>query len=186
MIKIHKKLGNLAILIVIIAIIIPGQSLAFLGFDLSQNVGSLSALAFIGSDYSPWNKTVEISDPDLVLDFVSDNFIVASNISTVPQKTNVARKVVWVTATGYSSTKNQTDSTPFITASGTHVRDGVIAANFLPIGTVIKIPEVFGNKTFVVEDRMNQRYQNRIDVWFPEIESAREFGLKKVKIEIVS
>src|SRR4030042_3654518 len=37
--------------------------------------------------------------------------------------------------TAYSSTPEETDDTPFITASGNYVRPGVIAANFLPFGT---------------------------------------------------
>src|SRR3989338_6396754 len=37
---------------------------------------------------------------------------------------------VWVTA--YSSSPDETDDTPFITASGGDVRDGVMAAYFLP------------------------------------------------------
>ncbi|OGN19382.1 MAG: hypothetical protein A3F25_01565 [Candidatus Yanofskybacteria bacterium RIFCSPHIGHO2_12_FULL_45_19b] len=91
-----------------------------------------------------------------------------------------------VPASAYSSTPDQTDDTPFITAMGTHVRDGVIAANFLPLGTVIKIPELYGDKTFVVEDRMNKRYQYKIDLWFATRQAAKEFGVKQVKIEIVS
>jgi 3D (Asp-Asp-Asp) domain-containing protein len=97
-----------------------------------------------------------------------------------------AKKVFIVTATAYSSTPDQTDDTPFITASNTIVRDGVVAANFLPIGTEIRIPELFGNKIFVVEDRMHKRYWYRIDIWFPEKEMALQFGIKKVLIEIVS
>ncbi len=91
-----------------------------------------------------------------------------------------------VMASAYSSTPDQTDNTPFITAWGTQVRDGIIAANFLPFGTMIKIPELFGDKTFVVEDRMNRRYSHKIDVWFPERSQAMEFGNKKVKIEVVA
>ncbi|MDP3696818.1 MAG: hypothetical protein Q8R55_02175, partial [Candidatus Taylorbacteria bacterium] len=96
-----------------------------------------------------------------------------------------------VRATGYSSTPDQTDSTPFITASGTRVRDGIIAANVyqngrrLPFGTLVRIPEVYGDKIFVVEDRMNIRYKNNIDIWFPERSLAKTFGSKKVTIEIV-
>lgn len=100
-------------------------------------------------------------------------------------------KTYTVRATGYSSTPDQTDSTPFITASGTYVRDGIIAANVyangrrIPFGTLIRIPEVYGDKIFVVEDRMHARYKNNIDIWFPERQLAREFGSKKVTIEIV-
>jgi len=95
-------------------------------------------------------------------------------------------KTYIVRATAYSSTVDQTDSTPFITASGTYVRDGIIAANFLPFGTTVRIPEIYGDKVFVVEDRMNQRYWHNIDIWFPERGLAKEFGARKVKIEIVS
>jgi len=91
-----------------------------------------------------------------------------------------------VQATAYSSTPDQTDDTPFITASNTYVRDGVVAANFLPFGTKIKIPEKFGDKIFIVEDRMHKRFQNRIDVWFPDRKSALRFGYDKdVKIQIL-
>ena len=89
-------------------------------------------------------------------------------------------------ASAYSSTPDQTDSTPFITAWNTRVRDGIIAANFLPFGTQIKIPELYGDKIFVVEDRMSRRYTYKIDIWFPEREQALEFGNKKVKIEVVA
>lgn len=95
-------------------------------------------------------------------------------------------KTYTVRATAYSSTVDQTDSTPFITASNTYVRDGIIAANFLPFGTTVRIPEIYGNKLFVVEDRMHQRYWYNVDIWFPEREMAKEFGARKVRIEVVT
>ncbi len=106
--------------------------------------------------------------------------------SPITPRTYMPKTIYIVAATGYSSTPDQTDSNPFITAAGTHVRDGVAAANFLPFGTIFKIPELFGDKTFIVEDRMHGRYWLNIDIWFPEREMAKEFGLKKVKIEIIS
>lgn len=101
-------------------------------------------------------------------------------------KTKTQNKTIYVTVTGYSSTPDQTDDTPFITASGTYVRDGIVAANFLPFGTAIKIPELYGNKVFIVEDRMNSRYWYNVDVWFASRNLAKQFGVQKVKIEIVS
>lgn len=89
-----------------------------------------------------------------------------------------------VTATAYNSLPEQTDSTPFITASGTHVRPGVLAANFLPIGTRVKIPEYFGDQIFIVEDRMNPRYYKRLDIWMESVVDAREFGVRNVTIEV--
>lgn len=92
-------------------------------------------------------------------------------------------KTLWVTA--YSSTPDQTDDTPFITASGKRVRKGIVAINGLPFGTRIKIPDLFGDKVFVVEDRMHRRKKQNIDVWMPTREQALEFGRQKAVIEIL-
>ena len=87
--------------------------------------------------------------------------------------------------TAYSSSADETDSTPLITASGTRVRDGVIASNAFPLGTKIKIPELFGGKILTVEDRMHQRFTDRIDVWMPSKWQALNFGKKQVEVEII-
>ncbi len=91
---------------------------------------------------------------------------------------------VWVTA--YSSSVDETDSTPFITASGKQVGDGIIASNFLPFGTKVMIPEIFGNRIFTVEDRMHHRKKNFIDIWMPSKEMAKEFGIRKAGIYILT
>jgi len=91
----------------------------------------------------------------------------------------------YVHVTGYSSTPEQTDDTPFITASGTHVRPGTVAANWLPLGTKVQIPELFGDQVFVVDDRMNKRFNDRLDIWFSDIKSARSFGKHYTKIVIL-
>ncbi len=90
-----------------------------------------------------------------------------------------------VVITAYSSTPGQTDATPFITASGSYVRSGVVAANFLPFGTKIKLPEIFGDKIFTVEDRMHEDYNDRVDIWFPSKTEAIKFGSKISEIEIL-
>ncbi|MFZ2681707.1 MAG: hypothetical protein WAZ14_01265 [Patescibacteria group bacterium] len=89
-----------------------------------------------------------------------------------------------VTASAYNSVPEQTDDTPFTTASGTTVRHGVIAANFLPIGTLITIPDYYGDQIFVVEDRMNARYTNTIDIWMESVTDAKRFGRRAVKIHV--
>jgi 3D (Asp-Asp-Asp) domain-containing protein len=96
------------------------------------------------------------------------------------------RQILKSVITAYSSTPGQTDSTPFITAAGTMVRDGIVANNLLPFGTRIKIPELFGDKVFVVEDRMNKRKgANQFDIWFASTEEAKEFGAAITYIEIL-
>src|SRR3989344_7121472 len=90
---------------------------------------------------------------------------------------------VWITA--YSSTPEETDDTPFITASGTSVRDGVLATNLLPFGTEVLIPETFGDKVFTVEDRMHQRKTNNVDVWMASRSEALQFGRKYATIVVL-
>jgi len=104
-------------------------------------------------------------------------------ISDKPQPE--AKKSMSITVTAYSSTPDQCSGDPFITASGTRVRDGIIAANFLPIGTKVRFPEKFGNKIFVVEDRMSQRYWHHADIWIETKEQAKEWGVKHITIEIL-
>ena len=90
---------------------------------------------------------------------------------------------VWVTA--YSSTPEETDSTPFITARNTYVRDGIVAVNFLPFGTKLQIPEHFGDKVFTVEDRMHRRKTNFVDIWMPTKDEAKRFGISYTSIVIL-
>ncbi len=90
---------------------------------------------------------------------------------------------VWLTA--YSSSIDETDDTPFITASGQHVRDGIVATNFLPFGTKIQIPKVFGDKIFVVEDRMHPRKKGIVDIWMPSKQQALKFGSLKADIVVL-
>ena len=94
-------------------------------------------------------------------------------------------KVMKVLITAYSSSVDETDNTPLITASGNYVRPGVVAANFLAFGTRVRMPKIFGDKIFVVEDRLHQRYNDRIDVWFSTKEGALKFGQQISEIEIL-
>ena len=96
----------------------------------------------------------------------------------------IPKKTMYVTVTAYSSTEDQTDGNPYLTAVGTPVRDGIVAANFLPIGTVVRFPDKFGDKIFVVEDRMHEKYGLQVDIWTSEQEEAKKFGIQYLKIEI--
>jgi len=100
----------------------------------------------------------------------------------------VIKKVetIKVVITAYSSTPDQTDSTPFTTASNKTVADGIIANNMLPFGTKVRIPDLFGDKIFVVEDRMNRRKSDyHFDIWFSSRELAVNFGVKTAELEIL-
>jgi 3D (Asp-Asp-Asp) domain-containing protein len=91
-----------------------------------------------------------------------------------------------IVATAYSSTPDQTDNSPFTTANGKFVREGVAAANFLKFGTKVRFPDVYGDKIFVVEDRMAKRNSHKIDIWMESREQALQFGVKRVNIEILN
>ncbi len=101
----------------------------------------------------------------------------------VSQRNARFTKVISVTA--YNSLPEQTDDTPFITASNTRTRDGIVAANFLPFGTLVRIPEIYGDKIFIVEDRMNSKYYYHMDIWMEHYDDAVDFGLKALKIEVL-
>ena len=97
-----------------------------------------------------------------------------------------AVKKIKVTLTAYASVPEETDDTPFITASGKYVADGIIANNMLPFGTKVRIPDLYGDKIFVVEDRMNKKKSDyHFDIWMPSESSALNFGVKTVDIEIL-
>jgi 3D (Asp-Asp-Asp) domain-containing protein len=92
-------------------------------------------------------------------------------------------KTVWVTA--YTSDPDETSDHPLITASGGMVSDGVVAANFLPFGTQIEIPTLFGNKIFTVEDRTSAKFAGRVDVWMSNVGQAVKFGIQHAQIVIL-
>lgn len=104
-------------------------------------------------------------------------------------------KTVIVAATAYNSLAGQTDSTPCIPAMPKfdlckfYEENGFgnsIAANFLPLGTQVKFPDLYGDKIFVVRDRMNARYgYGRVDIWMHAKADAKAFGVKRgLKMEI--
>ncbi|MBI2415888.1 MAG: 3D domain-containing protein [Candidatus Kerfeldbacteria bacterium] len=85
----------------------------------------------------------------------------------------------------YSSTVAQTDASPTITASGTTVGHQTVATNCLPFGTRLKIPSLFGDRVFVVEDRMAPRHGcHSIDVWQPSTADALRFGKRLAVVQV--
>jgi 3D (Asp-Asp-Asp) domain-containing protein len=92
----------------------------------------------------------------------SYNALFLKPIGTQPKNTSPVK--IKVTITAYSSTVEQCDNDPFVTASGHTVKEGIIAANFLPFDTRVRIPAIYGDRVFVVQDRMNPKFNNRVDV----------------------
>jgi 3D (Asp-Asp-Asp) domain-containing protein len=132
----------------------------------------------------------------------------SSFVTTKPYGPNLAvRPMFQVRATGYNSQAAQTDSTPFITATGATTQLGIIAvsrdllADDIPYGSLVRLKDL-GNyhdgrgygkhqdfldeqEIFIVEDTLHWRKENQIDVWFPELSQAREWGVRQVELELV-
>jgi 3D (Asp-Asp-Asp) domain-containing protein len=120
--------------------------------------------------------------------------------------------VIVLNATAYNSLESQTDSTPFITATGETTRPGLVALSrdlleFIPYGSVVEILDIRpheGNPNgcgatmqtvrrletlpglrsgqFQVEDTMHSRKENQIDVWLEHLEDAKNWGVCEVVI----
>ena len=123
---------------------------------------------------------------DGVLVSSSDTVVPVLEPIIVPPVIEPAVQSKRVVVTAYSSTANQTDATPFTTANGTQVADGIIAANFLPFHARVRFPQIYGDKVFVVEDRMHPRFSGRVDIWMTSRAAAKKFGVKRnVLIEVL-
>ncbi|HKK53942.1 MAG TPA: hypothetical protein VJ926_00255 [Patescibacteria group bacterium] len=115
-------------------------------------------------------------------------------INRLPQNPNKEYKVVYtktMAVTAYNTGDvNQCWGDPCISANGENICKALAmgykrcAANFVPLGTRLNV-EGFGQ--CVVTDRMNSRYHYRVDIAMKKDENkeAKEFGLKRLKIEVL-
>lgn len=81
----------------------------------------------------------------------------------------------------YSATDDECGKADGITASGAIATEGrTIAADHLPFGTLVEID----GQIYTVEDRFGGGYDNRIDIFMNDVNSAWDFGrqLKIVRI----
>ncbi len=153
------------------------SALSFLFVFSAQNIQSQTTSSKFDVDFvNQKSDIVSIKKEE------NSNIIVDKDVLIGKSSPLVFKSIGKVKITAYSSTLDQTDDTPFIMASGKHVYVGAVASNFLPLGTKVKFPELFGDRVFVVEDRMNKRFNDRIDIWMPSKTEAKNFGLKKTEV----
>jgi len=110
-------------------------------------------------------------------------------------------------ATAYNSEAAQTDSTPFVTATGAATAPGVIAVSrdlldrHIPYGSLVRLRDLGtyrGNYSpgafqgvleaqdlFIVEDTLHRRKTQQIDIWFETLEEALAWGVRQVELEVV-
>ena len=142
----------------------------------------LVLFATLGVVSQPQNAQGSLAYQDSGLLTVQENSLLPSSLLPEPK----VAKTIKVIITAYSSTPEETDDTPFITAAGTTVRDGIIANNLFPFGTKIRIPELYGDKVFTVEDRMSSKKgYYHFDIWFSSKQAAKNFGAKLIQIEVL-
>lgn len=91
-----------------------------------------------------------------------------------------------LTVTSYRSIPAQTDSSPFITSIGerTHKNGVAVSQDLLKTGAVkygdIIFVEGYGFK--VVNDTMNPRIKNHVDMWVETYEQEKAVGVQKLSI----
>lgn len=130
-----------------------------------------------------FTNQIESSDSPVIIE---NSLLLAQNSPSLKiAEDESSKKTIKVLITAYSSSPEETDETPLITASGSYVRPGVLAANFLAFGTKVRLPKIFGNQIFIVEDRLHEKNNDRVDIWFPSKEEALRFGSQISEMEIL-
>ncbi len=177
-------------------------------------LGLVIALLITAFSVSPTQKT-ERAEP------VSVGLNITPQLDVLPQARNLAERQTTLNvtqgpvatpsftlrATGYNSLRSQTDSTPFITATGARTRVGVIAisrdllAKDIPYGSLVRIKDLgsyyngrgYGKfqawldrqELFIVEDTLHPRKRQQVDVWFETMSEALNWGVRQVEVEVV-
>ena len=143
---------------------------------------------------------------------ITPTAVVTSSARVLPEFHAVLQGPVanprWILrATGYNSLESQTDSTPFIPATGARTRPGIVAVSrdllgtALPYGSLVRIRDLgalntgngFGafqkmldaQQLFIVEDTMHARKTQQIDVWCEEYSTGIAWGVRKVEVALV-
>ncbi len=99
----------------------------------------------------------------------------------IPEEEPPKNNILIAEVTAYSSSLDETQGDPFITASGQRVRDGIIACSReYPFGTRFLIE----GKLYVCLDRLARKYDHRIDIWKPNKAEALQFGRRELPIEV--
>lgn len=191
MVKKARKYGKVAynkskILAIAISIfcslMFPHQSMA-----ATSNIGTSDDLFGQLEEPSP-NQMIKIQEYSILSANNENMEILVIGSGSFPQAKDKQPKKYVVSASAYTSEVAQTDASSCITANGfnvcKHNEEDVIATNMFPFGTKIIIPSIDPNRVFTVEDRMNARYQNHIDIWMRDKTDAIQFGRKTLEIQI--
>lgn len=113
--------------------------------------------------------------------------LVLSSINLIPSSpiTYVQSvEIVQAQVSAYTSSPDETDDTPHITASGAVTRRGIVACpSWLTFGTRVEIE----GSIYECQDRMAGRYQtgNYFDVWVESKHEAYEWGRRNLAVTLL-
>ena len=89
--------------------------------------------------------------------------------------------VFWTTVSMSAYTPHETGSRT--TASGARAKEGyTCAANFVPMGSVI----IYEGHKYVVQDRINPKYNRHVDIFMESHKKALQFGRKNAKVQVIT
>lgn len=97
-----------------------------------------------------------------------------------------------ITVTAYTSLARLTDKTPWITASGEKCSPRTLAVSRdLLSNYTVGAKFAYGDTAYIIlgpyriEDTMNKRKKNCVDIWMPSLACAESFGIEKDAILVV-
>ena len=89
--------------------------------------------------------------------------------------------VFWTTVSMSAYTPHETGSRT--TSSGARAKEGyTCAANFVPLGSII----IYEGHKYVVQDRMNPKYNRHVDIFMESHKKALQFGRKNAKVQVIT
>ena len=101
------------------------------------------------------------------------------DVSILPSPSPLAEVLAVISY--YTASRDETDDTPTIMASGKKVYLGAVANNCLPFGTRVMIDDVL----YTVEDRMNIRWScEHYDIFVQSKKQALELGRQEKEVLI--
>jgi 3D (Asp-Asp-Asp) domain-containing protein len=133
------------------------------------------------------NRIIKILNPEVLF---ANNSLNNEDEHLPENKSLTFKYSAKVMLSAYNSESGQTDSSPCLTANGfnvcKHGKEDTVAINGVKLGTKVRFPELFGDRVFVVRDRMNSRYNSgHVDVWMLSKIDAKKFGVKVARMEVL-
>jgi len=109
-------------------------------------------------------------------------------ITILRDRLNRMKRAKDVTITAYTPTKRECDNDPLVTASMRKVRLGTVAVSrdLFAEGWVFGMKiYIWGHGIFEINDLMNARYLDRVDIFMWDKAKAKKFGKRRAKVALL-